>query len=428
MPTGIQQYNGVPFNIPAGEKNALIKFGGGLQTATIMLNVEGATTVHTLMATVWGQPGPTSFASLKFMGSEGAEFTLDLLGNRELRDFNPPPTNFTDRINNTTTINAWTGPVYDGTHHHILDHQMISLPAAFATQTLTSVTLTDRGGDIFQRVILAALTVEGVKPHQISGVCDAAGCQGLISPGSIVSVFGLFALLTGTAPSVPLPPNLDGFSVTFNDVPGAIFGIFLLDDFGAASEQANVQVPWNIDVSSGTVEIKVHWEDDESTVWSEPFSANAGLASPGIFVFNATQGIVTNFSTGKDDVIADSWAQPEGSIPGVATQPAAIGGVTTVWCGGLGPVTLTPETGDVPTGGLAETTKTVRLFIDGIEATIIGKPVLHPTSVGLNQINAFVPEGVEPGDRVPIIIEVECEDGTIVRSQGSATIAIRPAL
>ena len=305
---------------------------------------------------------------------------------------------------------------------------MISLPAAFATQTLTSVTLTDRGGDIFQRVILAALTVEGVKPHQISGVCDAAGCQGLISPGSIVSVFGLFALLTGTAPSVPLPPNLDGFSVTFNDVPGAIFGIFLLDDFGAASDQANVQVPWNIDVSSGTVEIKVHWEDDESTVWSEPFSANAGLASPGIFVFNATQGIVTNFSTGKDDVIADSWAQPEGSIPGVATQPAAIGGVTTVWCGGLGPVTLTPETGDVPTGGLAETTKTVRLFIDGIEATIIGKPVLHPTSVGLNQINAFVPEGVEPGDRVPIIIEVECEDGTIVRSQGSATIAIRPAL
>ena len=108
MPTGIQQYNGVPFNIPAGEKNALIKFGGGLQTATIMLNVEGATTVHTLMATVWGQPGPTSFASLKFMGSEGAEFTLDLLGNRELRDFNPPPQ--ISPIVSTTPQRSMPGP------------------------------------------------------------------------------------------------------------------------------------------------------------------------------------------------------------------------------------------------------------------------------------------------------------------------------
>ncbi len=47
--------------------------------------------------------------------------------------------------------------------------------------------------------------------------------------------------------------------------------------------------------------------------------------------------------------------------------------------------------------------------------------------MGLNQINAFVPDGVTPGDEVPIVIEVECDDGTILRTREDATIAVRPA-
>lgn len=425
LPAGPQQFNGVPFLISSGEGNAWIGFGTGVQSATVDINVEGATTVYTLINTVWGQSG-FSTLSLTFEGSAGATFTKELRGNFDIRDF-LSPTEFTDRINNTTTINAWMGPPSDEGELHRLDQQIIELPPAFATQTLTSMTITDRGQDGSQRGILSALTIDGVKPHRITGGCDAAGCQELISPGAIVSFFGLFAQQTAAPSSVPLLSNLDGFSITFNDEPGAIFGVFLLDDFGTATDQANVQVPWNIDVSSGTVEVKVHWEDESGAVWSEPFVANAALASPGIFVFGGTKAIVTNFSTGNDDVIAGSWAQPDGSIQGVDTQAAAVGGVITVWCGGLGPVTETPETGDIPMGTLPETTKTVRLLIDGIEATIIGKPVLHPTSVGLNQINAFVPEGVEPGDEVPIVIEVECDDGTILSNQANATIAVRPA-
>ena len=62
--------------------------------------------------------------------------------------------------------------------------------------------------------------------HKISGVLDAAGFLGLISPGSIVSVFGFFAEQTAVADSVPLSMNLNGFSVTFNDKEGALFGAF----------------------------------------------------------------------------------------------------------------------------------------------------------------------------------------------------------
>ena len=52
-------------------------------------------------------------------------------------------------------------------------------------------------------------------------------------------------------------------------------------------------------------------------------------------------------------------------------------------------------------------------------------PFLQQTSVGLNQINMVVPDGVTPGDEVLIVIEIECDDGTIVRSREDATIAVR---
>ena len=261
--------------------------------------------------------------------------------------------------------------------------------------------------------------------HQITGVLDAAGFQALISPGSIVSVFGDFVETTATASSIPLGTNLSGFSVTFNDIPGALFGVFD-GDF----DQSNVQVPWNVDVSSGKVEVKVHWKDDAGEVWSDPFEVDAALASPGIYMFppGTTQAIVTNFKpAGDNDVIAGSWAQPSGSVDPVEGQPAAIGGVVTLWCDGLGPVSPEPATGDIPPPGTVPLTdKIVRVFVGGVEAQVLAA-VLQPTSVGLNQINIVVPAGVTPGDAVPIVIEVECPDGTKIRSREDVTIAVRAA-
>ncbi len=178
----------------------------------------------------------------------------------------------------------------------------------------------------------AALFTEfpsGQTAHDITGVCDAAGCQELISPGSIVSVYGLFAVQTVTADSLPLNFDLDGFSVTFNGLPGSLFGVFFREDFGALSDQANVQVPWELDVSSGEVEVRVHWEGDAGTISSEPFVVSAAPASPGIFMVG-TRAIVTNFGSGQDDVIPGSWAQPQGFLANVTGQPAAVGGVIIV--------------------------------------------------------------------------------------------------
>ena len=119
---------------------------------------------------------------------------------------------------------------------------------------------------------------------------------------------------TVTADSLPLNFNLDGFSVTFNGLSGALFGVFFREDFGALSDQANVQAPWELDVSSGEVEVRVHWETEAGTVSSDPFMVSAAKASPRIFMVG-TQAIVTNFSLGQDDVMAGYWDSPRASSP-----------------------------------------------------------------------------------------------------------------
>ena len=101
--------------------------------------------------------------------------------------------------------------------------------------------------------------------------------------------------------------------------------------------------------------------------------------------------------------------------------------MATLWCDGLGPVSPEPPTGDIPRGGTVPvTSKTVRVFVGGVSAQVLGA-VLQPTSVGLNQINITIPNGVTPGDAVPIVIEVDCGDGKIFRSREDATIAVRAA-
>ncbi len=278
-----------------------------------------------------------------------------------------------------------------------------------------------------QATIEATPNGGGEPTHVVSGVFDAAGFQALISPGSIAAIGGTFTEQTAVASTVPLSVNLNGFSATFtgadgNEVGGALFGVF-----DGAFDQANVQVPGNVDVSSGTVDVRVHWQDATGTVWSEPFPVNATLASPGIFEFPPGQAIVTNFSLGDDGVIQDSWAQPDGSVPdpNVVTQPAAIGGVITLWGNGLGPVMpAPPPTGTAP-GVALFVEKTIRVLVGGEQAAVLGS-VLHGGSIGLNQINAIVPDGVTPGDAVPIVIEVDCGDDNVFRSRSDVTIAVRP--
>jgi hypothetical protein len=161
FPAGNQNLGGVPFSIPISPNNywgagAAADFGPGAVSLTIPVGVSGVTSVFTLINTMWGWAGPKAYLYVTFTGSRGATVTEPLVGNVNVRDYNNDGN--TNTINNTTTVQVW-----DNGLGQRLDRQEYILPAAFADQVLTSVTITDTGnegnGTNGSRAVFSALTV-----------------------------------------------------------------------------------------------------------------------------------------------------------------------------------------------------------------------------------------------------------------------------
>ena len=92
---------------------------------------------------------------------------------------------------------------------------------------------------------------------------------------------------------------------------------------------------------------------------------------------------------------------------------------------GLGPVTPDAVTGEDSLdeqGGFVrrDTTLQPKVFVGGVEADVLFSG-LSPEFVGVYQLNVFVPGGVEPGDAVSLVIEV---DG--IQSRDDVNIAVSP--
>src|SRR5262245_49489654 len=84
-PEGNVTLGGVPFSIKTvGGNNAWnAEFVAGPQPhiLNVPLNIQSATTAHTLLNTFYGQPGPSSFVTVEFFGTGGAFFSKSLIGN-----------------------------------------------------------------------------------------------------------------------------------------------------------------------------------------------------------------------------------------------------------------------------------------------------------------------------------------------------------
>jgi len=173
FPFGEQTYDGIPFLVPGNAQGTANNGwfsdfaageGSGAVSITIPVNVAKVRTVYTLMNSLWGST-QSGLLSVTFTGSNGATWTFDPVGGTNLRDYNNG--SYTDSIacqlpngvGESATINAWVNG--DGQR---LDEQVYELPAAFKTQTLVSITITDSGNQGEQRSFLAALTVSTLVP------------------------------------------------------------------------------------------------------------------------------------------------------------------------------------------------------------------------------------------------------------------------
>lgn len=170
FPGGLQTLGGVPFDIdqtPGGDPRAwfsVLQAGPNPRTVTIPVGVFGVTDVYTLISTFWGERQPGTLASVRFLGTGGLDYSVGLDGNVDIRDYNFNPA-YTTTINGTTTVEVFNNGL--GQHY---DRQRFALPAAFAGQTLTSITLEDSGADGVQRTFLTGVTVLA----QVSAVPEPA--------------------------------------------------------------------------------------------------------------------------------------------------------------------------------------------------------------------------------------------------------------
>lgn len=169
FPTGSVTLGNVPFVIPESGLNywnAETAGGPNPRALDIYTNRYGVARVYTIINTFWGKTGGP-FVSLEFFGDNGAYHKKDLYGNVDIRDYNK--STWTNSINGTTTVNVFENATWR------LDRQRIDLPAAFASQALVRVRLSDSGATDFQRAILIGVTLEsqfalaGALSHLASG-------------------------------------------------------------------------------------------------------------------------------------------------------------------------------------------------------------------------------------------------------------------
>ena len=219
---------------------------------------------------------------------------------------------------------------------------------------------------------------------------DGASFHSPVAPGTIAAVFGAnLGTTSNVASSVPLPTSLNGVSMKFN-------GSIPVPLFAASPNQANIQIPWELQGSSSAT-LTAYSADGSTTT----FPVSLAAFAPAIFSINQQgtgQGVV---SIANDGALA---ATP-GSIEGSTTRAAVKGDFITIYCLGLGPVNNPPATGAAARDASSTTTSTVLALLNGasVPAAFAG---LSPGSVGLYQVNLQIPDNAPSGNAVPLALSV----------------------
>ncbi len=206
-PTGNILLGGVLFSIPPSTGlnawHAKDVLGKNPRVLGVPVNVANVTSVHALINSWWGVPGPGSLATVEFYGCNGAFYSKPLVGNVDIRDhFNG---SFTNLINGTTTVEVF------GNGQVRMDKVRFDLPAAFLDEKLELIRIVDTGAEAVQRVWLAGLTVEAVE----------SDCPADFSGDGVVGGEDLAILLGGWGPGCA--GDLDGDGI----VSGADLAVML---------------------------------------------------------------------------------------------------------------------------------------------------------------------------------------------------------
>lgn len=217
------------------------------------------------------------------------------------------------------------------------------------------------------------------------GIVGAASYNAYPAPGTLIAIFGsALSEAPAAATGVPLSTSLATTSVFLSGQS--------LPLISAADGQVNAMIPYNL---SATTRHQLIVKRGASLSVPEPIALST--AQPAIFSVDSSgkgQGHIYKATAAGEQILAGP------------ANPAGAGDVLVMYCAGLGLVDP-----PVPAGAPAPDT-VLTTTINPVTALIGGKPAkvlfsgLTAGFTGLYQINAIVPDGVTPGDAVPVVLQV----------------------
>jgi uncharacterized protein (TIGR03437 family) len=229
-------------------------------------------------------------------------------------------------------------------------------------------------------VEFSLFTVGAAEVPQAGIVQGASFLPGAVSAGSIISIFGVnLAAAEATAPSLPLPTELAGASVTIGGRAAPLYYV--------SPGQINAQIPVELSTPSTSLVVQ------NGASSSDPVTIFLRPANPGIFAQNSSgsgPGVITHPST---------------NLLVTTDSPASPGEVVQIYAAGLGPVAPFLPSGrpaaDLP---LSRTLSLPSVTMNGMPATVSFSG-LAPGFVGLYQVNAQVPQGIQGTVSVTVSVE-----------------------
>ena len=237
--------------------------------------------------------------------------------------------------------------------------------------------------------------------------------QGIVAPGSYVSIFGE-GLADGVlaATQTPLPANLNNTQLFLGNLPLPLSYV--------SPTQVNALIPQKLNVNT---QYSLTIQRDNTL--SAPVPVTITELQPGIFTTTGT-------GSGQGAILihgAEVLAGPAGGpIPN--ERPVQPGEYLEIYCTGLGLAQASDGTqladgAEAPASGnpLYQTVATTSVTIGGIDAPVLFSG-LAPGFVALSQVNVQVPVNAPAGDAVSVVLTVTNKDTPPVSSR-PVTIAVQ---
>jgi len=202
------------------------------------------------------------------------------------------------------------------------------------------------------------------------------------APGAAISIFApsmKFAGKPEQAASLPLPPAIQGLTVTVNNIPAPLYYV--------SPNQVNAQIPYEVPPGPATLTV----QNGEGQVATEQIYLNT--VAPGIFLGSDGTHLAPDVS-----VRAGGYASLFLTGQGIVT-PAVVTGYAP------------PNPSQVPVSGLPRPMANVAVYVNGVQAqtSFVGVPYYL---TGVTQVNFIVPKETLAGDQQVTLVVGKTQSNT----------------